>query len=73
MGWGGGRGEGKRRRRRKNKYNGLKDQSNAQSIVDNPMVSSGWQQSAKCRWYSSIDIYIEGFRPEWCISTIYHA
>ena len=46
-----GRGLGKRRRR--NKYNVLKDQSDAQSFVANHMVSSRWQQCVKWRWYSS--------------------
>ena len=49
-GWGGWR---ERKRRGGNKYNGLKDQSNAQSFVDNHMVSSAWQQCVKWRWYSS--------------------
>ena len=49
------RGSGRERgeKRRRDKYNGLKDQSNAQSFVDNHMVSSGWQQCVNWRWYSS--------------------
>ena len=33
----GGGGGGERKKRRRNKYNGLTDQSNAQSFVDNHM------------------------------------